>query len=61
MNKIINNIIEALYIIGILSIFCILVVQLYEWFDKNSNDFYFLFLILVAFFSLGRMIYKLIK
>ncbi len=61
MNKIINSILEGLYIIGILAIFCILVVQFYDWFDGKNGDLYSLFLILVSFYSLGRMIYKLNK
>lgn len=61
MKQIIKGIKNALYIIGILAIFGLLTVQFYNWFDGKDGDWYTLVLIIIAFYSLCSMIYKIVK
>ena len=61
MNKIIKNIKNIIYFIGILTIFSIEVVGFYQWFDKKNEDWYTLFLIIIAFYSTCIMISKIIR
>lgn len=61
MEKIIKQIKNILYTIGIFCIFSMEIIFLYDWFNGKDGDWYTLFLIIVSFYSTCIMISKIIK